>query len=122
MFTPSLHLVNKSLHICGYCGDESATMGPWPPTAAEGLDEGSSTNASPGGKAAMASSSRRWCVAAVANRAAESRSTNAAARGRPLRAGEFVTLGSLVATRWVKAGDEVRIEVDGLGEAAARFA
>ena len=38
-------------------------------------------------------------------------STNAAARGRPLRAGQFVTLGSLVATKWVAAGDEVRIEV-----------
>jgi 2-oxo-3-hexenedioate decarboxylase/2-keto-4-pentenoate hydratase len=48
-------------------------------------------------------------------------SANAAARRRPLRAGEFVTLGSLVATKWVAAGDEVRIEVDGLGEAIARF-
>ena len=44
-----------------------------------------------------------------------------AERGRSLRAGEFVTLGSLVATRWVQAGDEVRIEVDGLGEARATF-
>ena len=48
-------------------------------------------------------------------------SSNAAARRRPLRAGQFVTLGSLVATNWVSAGDEVRIEVDGLGEAIARF-
>jgi 2-keto-4-pentenoate hydratase len=48
-------------------------------------------------------------------------SSNALARGRPLRAGEFVTLGSLVATNWVGAGDVVRIEVDGLGEAIARF-
>jgi 2-oxo-3-hexenedioate decarboxylase/2-keto-4-pentenoate hydratase len=48
-------------------------------------------------------------------------SWNAAARGRPLRAGQFVTLGSLVATRWVGEGDVVRIEVDGMGEAVARF-
>jgi 2-oxo-3-hexenedioate decarboxylase/2-keto-4-pentenoate hydratase len=44
-----------------------------------------------------------------------------AERGRVLRAGEFVTLGSLVATRWVQAGDEVRIEVEGLGGARATF-
>lgn len=44
-----------------------------------------------------------------------------AARGRVLQAGEFVTLGSLVATKWVAAGDEVRIEIDGLGEARATF-
>jgi 2-keto-4-pentenoate hydratase len=42
-------------------------------------------------------------------------------RGRKLRAGDVVTLGSLVATRWIAAGDEVRIEVDGLGEAIAIF-
>jgi 2-keto-4-pentenoate hydratase len=47
--------------------------------------------------------------------------SNAAARGRPLRAGEFVTLGSVVATKWVAAGDEVRIEIDGLGGATATF-
>ena len=34
-----------------------------------------------------------------------------------LRAGEFVTLGSVVTTQWVAAGDDVRIEIDGLGEA-----
>jgi len=44
-----------------------------------------------------------------------------AERGRILRAGEFVTLGSLVATKWVQAGDEVRIEIEGLGEARATF-
>ena len=44
-----------------------------------------------------------------------------AARGRALRAGEFVTLGSVVATKWVAAGDEVRIEIEGLGEARATF-
>jgi 2-keto-4-pentenoate hydratase len=46
---------------------------------------------------------------------------NMAARGRILRAGEFVTLGSVVATKWVAAGDVVRIEIDGLGEARATF-
>jgi 2-oxo-3-hexenedioate decarboxylase/2-keto-4-pentenoate hydratase len=44
-----------------------------------------------------------------------------AARGRPLRGGEFVTLGSLVATVWVAAGDQVRIELDGLAPAMASF-
>jgi 2-keto-4-pentenoate hydratase len=43
------------------------------------------------------------------------------ARGRTLRAGEFVTLGSVVATKWVEAGDAVRIEIDGLGAAGATF-
>ncbi|HVA87531.1 MAG TPA: fumarylacetoacetate hydrolase family protein [Candidatus Saccharimonadales bacterium] len=42
-------------------------------------------------------------------------------RGTPLRAGSFVMLGSVVATRWVSAGDEVEIEVDGLGRATASF-
>jgi len=43
------------------------------------------------------------------------------ARGSPLRAGTFVMLGSIVTTKWVLTGDEVRIEVDGLGEARASF-
>ncbi len=43
------------------------------------------------------------------------------ARGRVLRAGEFVTLGSLVTTNWITAGDTVRIEIEGLGEATASF-
>ncbi len=30
----------------------------------------------------------------------------------PLRAGEFVTLGSVVETKWLNAGDEVRVEVE----------
>ena len=47
--------------------------------------------------------------------------TNLARRGRPLPAGTFVTLGSVVATIWVTAGDEVEIEIDGLGEARATF-
>lgn len=44
-----------------------------------------------------------------------------AARGRGLRAGEFVLLGSLVATAWMRRGDEVAIEIEGLGRASARF-
>jgi 2-keto-4-pentenoate hydratase len=38
-----------------------------------------------------------------------------------LRAGEFVLLGSVVETKWVEAGDEVAIEIDGLGVASATF-
>ena len=34
----------------------------------------------------------------------------------PLRAGEFVTLGSIVETKWLNAGDEVRVEIEELGE------
>jgi 2-keto-4-pentenoate hydratase len=34
----------------------------------------------------------------------------------PLKAGEFVTLGSVVETKWLDAGDEVRVEIEGLGE------
>jgi 2-keto-4-pentenoate hydratase len=33
----------------------------------------------------------------------------------PLKAGEFVTLGSVVETKWLDAGDEVRVEIDQLG-------
>jgi 2-keto-4-pentenoate hydratase len=46
---------------------------------------------------------------------------NLADRGSRLHAGMFVMLGSVVTTRWVVAGDDVRIEVDGLGEARATF-
>lgn len=35
-----------------------------------------------------------------------------------LKAGEFVMLGSLVETQWLKAGDRVRIAIERLGEAA----
>jgi 2-keto-4-pentenoate hydratase len=38
-----------------------------------------------------------------------------AARGLGLRRGEFVFLGSVVETKWLEAGDAVRIEIDGLG-------
>jgi len=42
--------------------------------------------------------------------------------GLGLRAGEFVLLGSVVETRWVSAGDEVVVAIDGLGEVRATFA
>lgn len=44
------------------------------------------------------------------------------ARGMPLRAGEIVLLGSLVRTRWLSAGANVRIEIDALGAVEASFA
>ncbi len=40
--------------------------------------------------------------------------------GQGLRAGTFVLLGSVVQTQWLKAGDTVRIAVEGLGEATLR--
>lgn len=43
------------------------------------------------------------------------------ALGRGLPAGAFVTLGSVVETRWVSAGDEVVAEIEGLGEVRAVF-
>ena len=36
-------------------------------------------------------------------------------QGRPLKEGEFVTLGSLVQTVWMDSGDEVLADIDGLG-------
>lgn len=42
-------------------------------------------------------------------------------RGTYLRAGEFVLLGSLVATRWVEKGDVVTVQVESLGRVEARF-
>ena len=44
-----------------------------------------------------------------------------AGRGRGLREGEFVLLGSLVETKWVERGDLVTIEQPGLGAASAQF-
>jgi len=38
-------------------------------------------------------------------------------RGRPLAAGQIVMTGSIVATKWLKAGDEMATVIDGLGEA-----
>jgi 2-oxo-3-hexenedioate decarboxylase/2-keto-4-pentenoate hydratase len=43
-------------------------------------------------------------------------------RGATLRAGELVTLGSLVATRWLGPGDRATIEIEGLGRVSAHFA
>jgi len=45
-----------------------------------------------------------------------------AAHDRPLRAGTFVLLGSVVQTRWLAPGDRVEIAIDGLGGASASFA
>ena len=41
-----------------------------------------------------------------------------ARRGRYLRAGEVVLLGSLVQTHWIERGDEVLIQNDPLGSAS----
>ena len=43
-------------------------------------------------------------------------------RGSHLRTGEFVLLGSIVATKWVEAGDLVQIDIADLGGASVRFA
>ncbi|MBI3630625.1 MAG: hypothetical protein HY217_13835 [Candidatus Rokubacteria bacterium] len=39
-----------------------------------------------------------------------------------LQVTRLVLLRSLVATRWIRRGDEAAIEIEGLGRAAARFA
>lgn len=44
-----------------------------------------------------------------------------AQRDDPLRAGQFVLLGSLVATRWVDPGSVVTVDLGPLGRAQARF-
>ena len=44
-----------------------------------------------------------------------------ALRGETLRAGSFVTLGSLVQTQWVERGQTVVVAIDGLGEARLRL-
>jgi 2-keto-4-pentenoate hydratase len=44
-----------------------------------------------------------------------------AARGDGLEAGQLVLTGSLVKTVWLKAGDRVVMELDGLGTVEARF-
>ena len=46
---------------------------------------------------------------------------NFAKRGRPLRRGMVVTTGSIVATKWPKAGETVVAAIEGLGEAVAHF-
>jgi 2-keto-4-pentenoate hydratase len=43
------------------------------------------------------------------------------ARGRPLRRGMVVSTGSIVSTKWPKAGESVVVEIEGLGEAIAHF-
>ena len=44
-----------------------------------------------------------------------------AADGKDLHAGQLVLTGSLVKTLWLKAGDKVRMELDGLGTVEAEF-
>jgi 2-keto-4-pentenoate hydratase len=44
-----------------------------------------------------------------------------AADGQALRAGEIVLTGSLVKTIWLKAGDRVEMQLDGLGSVQATF-
>ena len=41
--------------------------------------------------------------------------------GHHLRAGEYVTLGSVVATHWIQRCDLVEVDVDGLGKASIQF-
>ena len=44
-----------------------------------------------------------------------------AAEGRGLHAGQIVLTGSLVKTLWLNAGDQVRMELEGLGAVEATF-
>lgn len=44
-----------------------------------------------------------------------------AAEGKGLHAGQLVLTGSLVKTLWLKAGDKVRMELDGIGTVEAEF-
>src|SRR5437764_2488932 len=44
-----------------------------------------------------------------------------AADGKSLRAGQLVLTGSLIKTVWLNAGDEVAMELEGLGRVEARF-
>jgi 2-oxo-3-hexenedioate decarboxylase/2-keto-4-pentenoate hydratase len=44
-----------------------------------------------------------------------------AARGPGLRAGEFVSTGSVVATKWMSRGAVAEVEIEGLGRCRARF-
>ena len=43
-------------------------------------------------------------------------------RGRHLKAGEFVTLGSVIPTHWVSRGDHINHEIPGLGSVSIRLA
>jgi len=42
-------------------------------------------------------------------------------RGKHLRSGEIVMLGSVVETQWVEHGDEVAIDIEGVGGALVKF-
>ena len=42
-------------------------------------------------------------------------------RGRELKKGEFITLGSVIATNWVSQGDLVEVNMSGLGSAKIKF-
>ena len=42
-------------------------------------------------------------------------------RGRHLKAGEFVTLGSVIATQWVSQGDRIDHSIPGLGSVSVSF-
>ena len=53
-------------------------------------------------------------LAWLANRLAE--------RGRHLKAGEFVTLGSVIATHWISQGDRIDHSIPGLGSVSISFA
>ncbi len=44
-----------------------------------------------------------------------------ASRGKHLMKGEIMMLGSVVETQWVKPGDEVAIEIEGVGGALVKF-
>lgn len=44
-----------------------------------------------------------------------------ASRGKHLMEGEIVMLGSVVETQWVKPGDEVAIDIEGIGGALVKF-
>ena len=46
---------------------------------------------------------------------------HAAATGRPLVEGDVVLTGSIVETRWVGPGDDVRVEIESLGQASVSF-
>jgi 2-keto-4-pentenoate hydratase len=44
-----------------------------------------------------------------------------ASRGKHLQTGEVVMLGSVVQTQWVMPGDEVQVEIEGVGGALVKF-
>ena len=42
-------------------------------------------------------------------------------RGKVIRPGEFVLLGSVVETKWVEQGDVIRVNMEQLGEVEDHF-